>query len=53
MRRHIESDNLILCAVLVKLWCSVATVAVENKETIDSSRTSGCMLVEVLHPLYT
>ena len=28
MRRHIESDNLVLGAVLIKLWRSVATMAV-------------------------
>jgi hypothetical protein len=25
---HAEGDNLVLCAVLIKLWCSMATMAV-------------------------
>ena len=53
MRWHAESDNLVLSAVLVELWRSMATVAVQDKKTIDSSRTSGCILVEMLYPLYT
>ena len=51
MRWHTESDYLILYTELVKLWRSVATMAVYNKKPIDSSCTSSCMLVEVLHPL--
>ena len=31
MRRHIETDNLILCTVLVKLRRSMATIAVKDK----------------------
>ncbi|EUC40329.1 hypothetical protein COCMIDRAFT_109094, partial [Bipolaris oryzae ATCC 44560] len=46
MRRHAESNNLVLCTELVKLWRSVATMAVENKKPIDSSCTSRCMLVK-------
>jgi hypothetical protein len=53
MRRHTESNNLIIGAVLVELWRSVAAMAVYNKKPIDSSCTSGCMLVEVLYPLET
>ena len=53
MRRHTESDSLVIGAVLIELWRGVAAMAVENKQTIDSGCTSGCMLVEVLYPLYT
>jgi hypothetical protein len=31
VRRHAEGDNLVLGAVLVELWRSVAAVAVEDK----------------------
>jgi len=31
MRRHTETNNLILCIVLVKLRRSMATVAVKDK----------------------
>ena len=50
---YIESDNLVLCTVLVELWCDMAAIAIYNKESIDSSYTSGYMLVKVLYPLNT
>ena len=51
MRRHTESDNLIIGAVLIELWRGVAAMAVNNKKAIDSSCTGSCMLVKVLYPL--
>ena len=51
MRRHTETNNLVLCTVLVKLRRSVATVAVEDKQTIDSCCTRRCVPVQVLQPL--
>jgi hypothetical protein len=48
---HIESDNVILCAVLVKLRRRMAAVAVKDKETIDSARTRRCMSIKVPFPL--
>jgi hypothetical protein len=37
VRRHTEGDDLVIGAVLVELWRSVATIAVYNKKPIDSS----------------
>jgi hypothetical protein len=51
VRRHTEGDDLVIGAVPVELWHSVATMAVYNKKPIDSSCASSCMLVKVLHPL--
>ena len=48
VRWHTESDDLVLCAVLVELRRSVAAVAVKDKKTVDSTRTRRCMSVEVL-----
>jgi hypothetical protein len=31
---YAESDNLVLCTELIKLWCSVAAMAVKDKESI-------------------
>jgi hypothetical protein len=36
MRRHIETNNFVLCIVLVKFRRSVAAVAVKDKQIIDS-----------------
>ena len=33
---HAEGDDLILCIELIKLWRSVAAVAVKDKESIRS-----------------
>jgi hypothetical protein len=51
VRRHTEGDDLVIGAVPVELWRSVATIAVYNKKLIDSSCTSSYMLVEVLYLL--
>ena len=51
MRGHTETNNLVLCTVLVKLRRSVATVAVKDKQTIDSCYTRHCMSIKVLQPL--
>jgi hypothetical protein len=53
MSWHTESDNLVLCAVLVKLGRSVAAMAVKDKKPVDSMRTRRCISVEVLYPLNT
>ena len=52
MSWHKESDDLVLCAVLIELRRSVAAMAVQDKKPIDSMRTRRCMPVEVLYPLY-
>ena len=53
IRWHVESNNLVLCAIMVELWRSVATMAVKDKKPIDSSCTRRCMLIKVLYPLKT
>ena len=49
---HAESDDLVLCAVLVELRRGVAAMAVEDKKPVDSTRTRRGMSVKVLYPLY-
>ena len=51
VRWHTESNNVVLCAVLVELRRRMAAVAVKDKEAIDSARTRRCMSVKMLHPL--
>jgi len=51
MRWHAESDNLVLCAVLVELRRSVAAMAVKDKKPVDSMRTRRCIPIKVLYPL--
>ena len=48
---HTESDDLILRTELIKLRCSVATVAIKDKQSVRAYCTRLCMSVEVLHPL--
>ena len=51
MRRHTEGDDLVVLAELVKLWGSVAAVAVKDKQSVRPCCTRLCVSVEVLHPL--
>ena len=53
MKRHAESNNLVLLAVLLELERVVALVAVDNEQSILSNTSPLCMLVEVLQPLET
>jgi hypothetical protein len=39
VRRHAESDNSVLYAVLVELRCNVAAVAINDKQSVRSSCT--------------
>jgi hypothetical protein len=48
VRRHAESNNLILLAVLLKFKRVVALVAVNNEQAYSSKSTSFCMRVKVL-----
>ena len=40
MRRHIESDNLIVLAVLLELEGVVALIAIDNKHAVGANSTS-------------
>ena len=46
---HAESNDAILCTVLVELWCSVAAVAVYYEKTTNSICTRRCMSIKVLY----
>jgi hypothetical protein len=48
MRRHAESNNSVLLAVLLEIERVVALVAVDNKQTIASYSPRLCMSVKVL-----
>jgi hypothetical protein len=48
VRRHTESDNLVLLAVLLEFKRVVALVAVNNKQTIVSYSPLLCVSVKVL-----
>ena len=49
MRRHAESDNLVLLAVLLEFKRVVALVAINNKQTIASYSPPLCVRIKVLH----
>ena len=51
MRRHTESDNLVILAVLIKLRCSVALVAVKDEQSVRSSCARLSMSIKVLYPV--
>jgi hypothetical protein len=51
VRWHTQSNNVILCAVMVELRRRMAAVAIKDKETIDSMRTRRCMSIKVPYPL--
>ena len=48
MRRHAETNNLILCTVLAKLRRSMAAVAVKDKQVVDTSCTRRSLSIKVL-----
>jgi hypothetical protein len=51
VRRHADSNNLVLLAVLLECERVVALIAVNNKEPISAYNSSLCMLIKVLQPL--
>jgi hypothetical protein len=51
VRWHAERDNLVLRTELIKLWCSVAAMAVKDEESVYSWWTRLCISVEMLYPL--
>ena len=53
MCRHTETNNLVLCTVLVKLRRSMAVVAVDDKQAVDPSCTRRSMFIKVLQPEQT
>ena len=48
MRRHAESNNVVILAVLLEIERVVALVAVDNKQTIVSYSPLLCVSVKVL-----
>jgi hypothetical protein len=51
VRRHTESNNLVILAELIKLWRSIALMTVKDKESIRALCTGLCVSIKVLHPL--
>ena len=51
IRRYIETNNFVLCTVLVKFRRSMAAVAVKDKQMIDSCYIRLCIFIKVLQPL--
>jgi hypothetical protein len=49
--RHIERDNRVLCAELIKFGATVAAVPVKNQESILADYTRLGMLVKYLFKL--
>ena len=48
MRRHAETNNLMLYTVLVKLRRSIAAVAVKDKQVVDTSYIRRSLSIKVL-----
>jgi hypothetical protein len=38
VRRHIESNNLLLLAAFLEFYCIIALIAINNKQPIYSNR---------------
>jgi hypothetical protein len=53
VRRHTESNNLILLILLLESKRVVTVIAVDNKQTMLSTSTLLCIPVKVLQPLKT
>jgi hypothetical protein len=51
VRRHVESDNLVILAVLLEFERFVALMAVNNKQLMRANNSSLCMLIKVLQLL--
>jgi hypothetical protein len=51
VRRHTDSNNLILLTVLLECERVVALIAVDNKEPISAYNPLLYMLIKVLQPL--
>jgi hypothetical protein len=51
VRRHADSNNLVLLAVLLEYERVVALIAVDNKEPISAYNPPLCMLIKVLQLL--
>ena len=50
MRRHIERNNLIRSTELIEFRYYVATVAIKNKEVVDSLCARLRILIKMLNP---
>ncbi len=48
MRRHAESDNVVLLAIELEFGRVVAFVAVKDQQPIFAFRLKRCIVVEVL-----
>ena len=46
--RHIKTNNLVLCIVLVKLRHSIAAMAVKDKQAVDTSYIKRSLFIKVL-----
>jgi hypothetical protein len=47
VRRHAESDNLVVLAVLLEIERVVAFMAVDNEQLMSAYNPSLCMLIKV------
>jgi hypothetical protein len=50
VRRHTESNNLIIFAVILKLQRVMALIAVNNKQSVAANHSLLCMPIKVLQP---
>lgn len=51
VRRHVEGDNLVILAELIKLWRCVAAMSIKDKQSIRPCCTRLRVSVKVLYPL--
>jgi hypothetical protein len=48
VRRHADSDNVVILAVLLEIERVVALMSVNNKQSVGANYPSLCMLIKVL-----
>jgi hypothetical protein len=51
VRRHADSNDLVILIVLLEIKRVVALIAVNNEQLIGAYNSPLCMLVKVLQPL--
>lgn len=53
MRRHADSDNLVILAVLLEVKRVVALIAINNEQLVGANSTLLCIRVKVLQLVKT
>ena len=53
MRRHADSNNVVILAVFLEIQRVMALMSVDNEQSVDANYPLLCMRIKVLQPLKT